>query len=81
MTESPGDILSSAHSRCGGWLDFIHDAHFTRLAKRVGVFAEVLLCQRVDVRVSACFDGVPDAAADLEVTVRIIGIHYSERDG
>lgn len=36
-------------------LDFVHQTHFAGLPERIFVLAEVLFCQRVDMRISALF--------------------------
>src|SRR5437773_4691724 len=61
-------------------LDLHDHAHFTGLAVRIFVLAEILLRQLVDVRVRALFRHLDDAPPDAEIAVRIVGIGNRERD-
>src|SRR6266516_2716316 len=59
--------------------DLVQDAHLARLAERVLVLAEVLLRERVDVRVSALLRRLDDPPADLHVAVGVVGVLDGER--
>jgi hypothetical protein len=61
-------------------LDFVDDAGFAGLGIGIFVYAEIFLCQLVDVIVGAIFGDFDDAAANLEIAVRVLGIDDGERD-
>src|SRR5271169_6086926 len=63
----------STHAGNRHRLDLVHDAHFTRPAKWILVFAEIFLGQRVYMRVGAGLGRVRNAAADLDIAIRLSG--------
>ena len=60
--------------------DLEHHTHIARLRPGILVLAEVLLRQRVDMRVGALLGHARDLAAHLEVAVRVFGVHDRQRD-
>src|SRR2546429_7059085 len=59
--------------------DLYEHADFAGLAVRVRVLAEVLLGERIDVRVGALLRHLGHASADLDVPVRIVRVLDRER--
>src|SRR5438552_17669206 len=58
--------------------DLVHDAHLARLAERVLVLTEVLLRERVDVRVGALLGRLDDPPAHPHVAVGGVGVPARE---
>src|SRR5262249_18960909 len=71
----------SAHSGCGRRLDFAHQSDFARRGIGILVLPEIFLRKRIDVRNRAVFRDAPYAAANLDVTVWVVGIDDGEGHG
>src|SRR6202035_2660928 len=69
----------SFHTGEGARLDLVPDAHLAGLGGRVLVLAEIFLRERIDMRARPLLGGTRDAAADLQVAVRVVGIHDRQR--
>src|ERR1700728_2898582 len=76
----PRAHLESPHRLRRGRLDLQEHADFTGLRKRVLVFAQVFLGERVDMRVGAVLRDTFDGSANLQVAVRIFRIEDRERN-
>src|SRR5206468_4650203 len=75
-----GDSSTDSHPATRGRRDLVDYTHLARLPERILVFAQILLRHAVDVLVGALLGDFADASADLQVAVRVVGIHDRERD-
>src|SRR5690348_16127151 len=71
-------VASSSHHAGSFGLDLEHYALLARLAIRILVGAEILLCHLINVRVGALLTAFNHAATNLEIAVRVLGINYGQ---
>jgi len=71
----------STHYRYGRWFDLDQKPHLARLRIRILVFAQILLRQRVDVRVGPLFRRTVHTAAHLDMAVWIVGMMIASATG
>src|SRR5487761_80375 len=62
------------------WRNLVKNAHFARLPERIDGLAEIFLRKLVDVFIGAAFGNLDDAAANLEIAVRILRVLNREGD-